>query len=451
MSESTESTESVVGTAIGGVTGAVVAGVPGAVVGGALGGLLGDAYSRKPRAGNFATTLRNDLAPENVTLDAHQIYVRITTGHGTATLATANAAAARVSDNFAERAAQIEQARAAAAGAWQGAASAAASSATAPLADSFAVAQRQLAANAMALDAEVVAFDHIRSQVEPVPATPPQSSLVNAVNPFQSDVDAAINDYNAKAAKNVQLYEAYAAETAAARGQVPSSYAQPAPLAGTAGAAATGSVAPVGSASPSTPQVGSAPADRPAATDASAAPGGADVPGGGGVPGGTAGQSGAASDSPGRQTPPVTTPSATTPSGVPLLPAARDTFRGGPLAGQVRRTGTSDTRRGYTGAGPGSGGSGGFGGGPSGPGMRGGPSVGTGPAPGQSAPGGPGGRGVAAGPATRGAAGMPMSPANRPREEEDREHRRKYVLEPDDKDLFGPDQRFAPPVIGDDR
>lgn len=186
-------------------------------------------------------------------LDVHQIYVRITTGHGTETVVRANDAAKALAGRFSERANRIASAQGIAAGAWQGGASTAAAWATTPLSESFAMAQ--LAANATALDAVVTAFDHIRSQVEPVPATPPQSSFGNDVNPFQSDTDAAINAYNAKAAKNVALYEAYNADTTAARGQVPKSYAQPAPLNASA-SAVTRTASPIGPTSAATPQVG---------------------------------------------------------------------------------------------------------------------------------------------------------------------------------------------------
>lgn len=466
---------------VGGVAGFVVAGVPGAMAGHELGGLLADAYANKPEAGSFAATLQNDLAPENVTLDAHQIYVRITGGKGSATLAVAGTVATLLAERFGERSGQIARARAEAAAAWQGDAAEAADAATTPLADSFAVARRQLAANAKALEAEVAAFDHIRSQVEFVPATPPQSGFGNDINPFQTDTDAAINEYNAKAAKNVALYEAYSAQTAAARSEVPRAYAQPDPLSASAAAVAS-VVSPVGAASVAPPPVGPAGADRPAATNASGAPGGDPAtppnPGGtagqgagGGTPGGTAGQGAGPSGATGRQTPSGTTPSGTTPSaapgGVPVLPPARNAVTGGPVAGR-RRPGTSGAPRSLP-SGPGTGGIGAFGGGAGGistggigagpgsgggTGMRGGPSVGTGPAPGQAPPGQQAGRGGAGGAALRGApgaSGLPMAPGARSDGEDDQEHRRKYLIEPDKDELFGPDERYVPPVIGDYR
>jgi hypothetical protein len=478
------SDQSIAGAAIGGMVGAA-AGLPGALVGSVLGGFVGDAYSKKPGVGNFATTLRNDLAPENVTLDGHQIYVRITTGPGPGTLRAASDTAAKLSESFAERASQIAAAGSATTEAWQGDASAAAIASAAPLSDSFATAQEQLATTSQALDSAVTAFDHIHSQVEPVPATPPQSGIANSANPFQTDVDAAINDYNAKAAKNVQLYEAYSAAISAARSQVPQSYAEPAPLSGSA-TAITRTASPIGAASAAPPLGGSAAdAGQPAATNASAAPGGtpsaSPSPGGAsGTPGGgTAGQGAAATDSTARQTPSTTTPIATTPGAGAALPPARDTFAAGPLASQPRPAGASDIQRKLTGAGPGMGGSGGAGafgvgagvpaidpggvytrggtGTGGGAGMRGvGSSVGIGPVPGQTPPGHgqPAGRGGVGGPAARGAAGlggMPMGMAGRGNGEEDQEHRRKYLIEPDDQDLFGVDGQYAPPVIGDDR
>jgi hypothetical protein len=448
------------GHLVGGLVGTAVGGVPGGLAGGALGGLLVDAYKKKPVVGNFATSVQNDLAPENVSLDAHQIYKRITEGHGPGSLVEADAAAKALSTSFAERANQIAAARGAAAAAWQGDASTAAAAATAPLADSFAVAQQQLATNSQALNAEATAFHHIRSQVEFVPEIPPQSGIANAVNPFQTDVDAAINEYNAKAAKNVQLYEAYSADTAAARSQVPQSYAAPPPLSASA-TATTLTASPIGAAPTAPPQVTpSADAGQPAATNASATPGGSSAPpstnSAAGTPSGTAGQGAATTDPASRPTPQTTTPTALTPT----LPATRDTSAGVPLPSHARPTGMSDLQRKSTGAGSGIGGSGGaFGGGPGvrgtgpegGGGMRGGPSVGTGPVPGQT----PAGRGgVATGPAARGTAGpggMPMTPAGRSNGEEDQEHRRKYLIQPDSEELFGTDEPYIRPVIGDNR
>jgi hypothetical protein len=451
------------GNVVGGLLGTAVGGVPGGLAGSALGGLIEEAYKRKPVVGNFATTLQNDLAPESVTLDAHQIYKRITEGRGAGTLVEADAAAKTLSTRFAERANQIAAARGAAAAAWQGDASTSAAAATAPLADSFAVAQQQLATNSQALTAEATAFHHIRSQVEFVPETPPQSGILNAANPFQTDVDAAINEYNAKAAKNVQLYEAYSADTASARSQVPQSYAAPPPLSASA-AATTLTASPIGAAPAAPPQVTpAADAGQPAATNASAAPGGAasappSTGSASGTPSGTAGQGAATTDPASRPTPQTTTPSALTPT----LPATRDTSAGVPLPSHARPAGLSDLQRKSTGAGSGIGGSGSvgaFGGGPgargtgpeAGTGMRGGPSVGTGPVPGQT----PAGRsGVVPGPAPRGAAGMggmPVAPGGRSNGEEDQEHRRKYLIQPDSDELFGTDEPYIRPVIGDNR
>lgn len=479
------SEEGITGALIGGATGAAIAGIPGGLVGGGLGFLVGEAFSRKPVVESFSTTLQNDLAPENVTLDAHQIYVRIRTGHGAATLETARQTADALSGNFSTRAAQIAEAQNAAADAWQGDASTAALAVTTPLTDSFAVAQQQLAANSQALNAEITAFDHIYAQVEDVPATAPQSGIANSVNPFPTEVDGAINEYNAKAARNVALYEAYSAETAAARGQVPLSYVAPPPL-GASGAAGAGAGAAVGATAAPTPRVGpAAGAGQPAATSASAAPdGGPSTPpspsGASGLPGGgTAGQ-GAGSDA-GRQTPAPTVPSATTPGVAPGLAAGRDSSAaGGVPAGRPRTTPVSDARRGATGAVPGISGAGGrvgggsagaAGGGPGGgpgsrgistggtgagggPGVRGGgPAVAAGPLPGQTPSGqqpvdrgGPGGAGA------RGAAGLGGLPAaaGRGNGEEDQEYRRKYLIQ-DDDELFGTDEPFVPPVIGDQR
>lgn len=445
--------ETITGAAIGGLAGTVL-GPAGTVAFGALGGLVGDAYSRKPSVGTFATTMRNDLKPENVTLNAHEIYVRITTGPGAGTLVAACAAATNLAKAFSDRATQIATLRGATAAAWQGDASAAAIAATGPLADTFTVAQRQLAANSQALTAEAEAFDHIRSQVEFVPETPPQSGIANAVNPFQTDVDGAITAYNAKAAKNVALYEAYSADTAAARSQVPQSYPEPGPLSASA-AAVTRTGSPVQAASSTPPQLGvtAGAGGEPAATTASAAPGGAASapPSTGAAAGksdGTAGQGAGSTGRPVQQPPSTTTPAAT----VPALPAAGDAYAGGPLAG-VPRTGAEVQRTRY-GAGPGVGSfTGGAAPRPAAvPGARaGGPSVGTGPIPGQSSAAG---RGGVAGAAVRGANGMhgmPASPAGRAGGEEDQEHRRKYLIEPDGKDLFGEPEACVPPVIGDNR
>lgn len=453
------------GAAIGGAAGAAVAGLPGMLVGGGAGGLLGLAYAQKPVVENFSTSLQNDLAPETVTLDAHQIYVRITTGPGSGSLVEAKAAADELASSFAERAGQVARARSVAASAWEGQASAAASAAATPLDESFAVARQQLAANAQALDAEIAAFDHIRSQVEPVPPTPPQSGVANAVNPFQTDTDAAINAYNAMAAKNIQLYEGYVADTGAARGQVPREYAQPAPLLASA-AAVTRTGSPIGNTAVPPPQVGGGGAGEPAAATAANAAGGAGSGAGAGAgsagagAGGGSGSGGGVSGGAeaGRQSPSLTTPSATAPGGVPLVPPVRDAFTSAPLAGRPPRT--TDTQRGFT-AGGGGGGVGAFGpgvGATAGPTPRGqvvapGPVVGQSPTPAPPPPGrGPGGAPVPPARGATGPAGLPMgAPGGRANGDEDEEHRRKYRVEPDDKELFGVDEPYVPPVIGDRR
>jgi hypothetical protein len=47
--------------------------------------------------------------------------------------------------------------------------------------------------------------------------------------------------------------------------------------------------------------------------------------------------------------------------------------------------------------------------------------------------------------------GMPMGPTGRGNGEEDQEYRRKYLITPDDKELFGTDEPYVPPVLGDRR
>ena len=79
--------------------------------------------------------------------------------------------------------------------------------------------------------------------------------------------------------------------------------------------------------------------------------------------------------------------------------------------------------------------------------------MGAGSVPGQTAAGQQAARGTAA-PAARGAAGpggMPGAAAGRRDGDDDQEHRRKYLIEPDDKELFGTDEKWVPPVIGDRR
>jgi hypothetical protein len=459
------------GFVIAGAAGTAVAGPAGGLVFGAIGGLLAKAYAQKPVSQSFATTVANDLRPENVTLDAHQIWLRITSGHGPGSLAEAHSAAKDLADRFTQRAGEIAAALTVSGQVWQGAAADAAAAATTPLTDSFAMARQQLATNSQALDAELGAFDHIRAQVEFVPPEPPQSGIANAVNPFQTDVDAAINDYNAKAAKNVQLYEAYSADTAAARTQVSQAYLAPTPLTGSvAPAAGTGS--PLGASAAPPPLAGSAPDAGPSAGTATSASGGPSPapPQSGGVsgtPGGSAGTGATATDSAGRapQASPIsptspTSPTATTPGAVPPLPAAGGPFGGSPSTGRFPSSGPGGGRGG---GGPGMAGFGPVtrGGGPGAgtgtgarPAVRGGPLAGAGPVPGQTPPGQAVRGGLGGGAAARGGTGVggtPAGAAGRGDKEEDQEHRRKYLIEPDRDELFGTDEPCAPPVIGDRR
>jgi hypothetical protein len=483
------SDQSNAGTAIGGMIGYSVAGVPGGIFGGTLGGLVGDAFSRKPTVQNFAANVQNDLAPEIVSLDGHQIYVRITTGHGSATLAAARDAAANLTARFTEKVDRVMAAGAASGEAWQGDAAGLSRSVATRLTNNLALVREQLVANSRALDAELTAFEHIRSQVEPVPETPP-GGFLNSVNPFPTDVDTAINDYNAKAAKNVALYEAYFAETAAARGQVPQTFGTTAPLPETAAPTMSGaSAGPVSTTTTAPAPGGSAGGTAPsAATTADTASGGTpSVPP---TAGATSGQGGAGTEPAGRQAPALTTPTAATPGGAPVLPVTPGASAGNTSTNtRPRSSGPSGTPRAFAGAGPafgpvggnaagargfGGGGSGGGSGGGAGgggvgsrglgsgvgggtgagpgTGARGGPAVGTGPIPGQNSPTQAPVRGGAAGPAVRGGigpGGLPMGgPLGRGAGEDDDEHHRKYRIEPDGEELFGTDEWCAPAVIG---
>lgn len=155
------------------------------------------------------------------------------------------------------------------------------------------------------------------------------------------------------------------------------------------------------------------------------------------------------------------------------MSTGRDAYVGSPITPMPRPNATSDAQRKLAGAGPGVGGAGSFSGGGfagtpgitpgittggpptvGGPAMRGGgsaagvgpvqPSPGQGQAVGRGGVGAPGARGAAAG-----MGGVPMGAPGRGNGEEDQEHRNKYVIEPDSDELFGVDEQYAPPVIGE--
>jgi hypothetical protein len=397
--------------------------------------------------------------------------------------------------------------------AWQGNAADQAVSGAGPLADSADSASSSLKQASSALQNQVSAFHTAYNSVVDMPTSAPQNNVINEMVSglgVNTPLDQQISNYNADAQHNVQVYNSYAAQSAANAAELPTSFGSlPTPhpnitvvppaggsvggpsFTGATGPASTGGSSPSGYVPPrstggttppprfGTNPVGSGnpPAPRPPS-------------GGGGVweqPGGPGSTGLSGVDGP------IGTPGAGGPGfGEPGMPGAgggyppgEGYYPGGPgfpgeegfpggvggpggMGGFPGEEGFPGGPRGY--GMPGEfGGPGGFGGaGAGGFGGAGGGAGGAGPAgTGSASAGGPGsaavtpgaeevafgrggmlGGGVPGEPGGMGPMGAPGRGANG---EDDKEHKTaEYLQEADPDALFGSDQQTVPPVIGAD-
>lgn len=385
-------------------------------------------------------------------LSAADMYDRIRDGAGFTGLLTAQTNAAILAAKYAERVRQIESLRTRMAEHWTGDASDSALRYSQPFSDAMRDAGDTLTAIAGEsgpLLRQTDAYQQVLINVEKLPATPPESGLLNTVNPFETDTDREINAYNDKATRNVAAYLSYYSASGDNGSAMPQAF--PAPPDTTVPAVAvlpqTGQGGQQFSAQvPTVPAAPAAVGGLPAAGGLPA--GGASAAGGGPPVGSSAGdpaRMGSTSQqsvTPGPTSVPAPVTGTPQPSaggtGVPfgMVPGG-----GGAGAG---RPGVGTGRPGGGGSGPGSGGPG-----SGGPGSG---RLGSGGSPGGGGPGGGSGARGMAEPLGRTTSSTGVGPAagrQRKDAEEDEERSSKYVLS-EELDL-GTSEIVAPPVIGDTR
>jgi len=398
------------------------------------GAVAGYGYATQARAGKHDLTVASAPSPlrcGETTLTAHEIYRRVRGGPGLDTLLRATEAATNLARRYDQRAVDIERLRVRMALAWQGDAAGGADAHLGPLSDALRQSHELLTRSTTPLHAQSESFQHAYTHVEDVSAKPPTSSLLNDMNPFPTDTDKKINQYNAAASKNVEIYREYNSVSHANSGEMPKTY-------------------PVLAASAVPPMTVRSGTDTPTPVSgvvtAGPTSGSALAPGGGG---GGAGSPGGSSTAAGTQVPLAPTGSTTAQDWAPTaLPAPA-----GPGPGVGATSGGPGGNAPFLGGAVGGpGGAGGAVGGPGGPRAEAGrPGVGGGPRAG----GAPGARGPApAGAAGRGAPGGPGAGSLGGRGQdgdEDIEHKNKYLTTPDKNEMFGLDQVCAPPVIGERR
>jgi hypothetical protein len=402
-------------------------------VGAGVGAMAG-AWVNRPRAGQFDATVASGEGTETLTAD--EIYRRVHGGVGLGPLVEAGVSAQLLESRYADRATQIATLRGQMATAWEGGAADASFAHTQPLLDAFEQSRDLLYDSGQPLSSQIDAFGEVFRKVQEVAAEPPRSNLLNDVNPFHTDTDAAIAEYNAKASTNVQAYLEYNAASTDNGGRVPQQY--PTLPAGGMPPVVVQRSGTAGYGTTTLPGTGPAGAIPTATVDPSAQPARS-----GGLPT----QAG----------PPVPDRSTTAQSFVPEPNAARGVTPtppgpgpAGPGPGAAPLV--SPVTGGYaTGSRPGAGGGVG---GRNAAGPRPGSGAGPRPGPGGANPAGQTGRpaspatGPRAGAASPG--GMP-GPAGRSKGDEDAEHKNKYTTSPDPNALFGTDELYVNPVIGDDR
>jgi hypothetical protein len=341
---------------------------------------------------------------------------------------------------------------------WQGDAADGAYGAAKPLADRAAENSVKLFKSQDLLGRQVGSFERARNSVVPV-SDPPEMSVDEAF-PFDVDHDKAVREHQDAAHNNIAVYREYDGASYYNEINLPQEYSGDIPASGNVSVKGPGDVIKVGEPGPGTgePREGG-PGDGPYPGSGGPGPGGYR---GGGPSGGPTGSGGLGS---GSQTAPTDyrpAPSSGYPSTYPL-PTYPSPGQSSPVSGSP----PGEFVGGVPVGGYGSGGFGSRGGGPGGVGGR-GPGAGG---PGGGTARGPLGAGAGAGAlaaeeaaiarraaaqAAAGARGGGVGPmgapvgAGRGKDDEEKEHQRKVLIEPDAEGTFGSDVLTAPQVIGDD-
>ncbi|MCU1685454.1 MAG: hypothetical protein JWQ81_6193 [Amycolatopsis sp.] len=354
--------------------------------------------------------------------------------------------------------------------AWTGSGSDAARASIQPLADTAASASATLQRNSSLAQDQIGQFESMKNSLhQDVTNTAPERSAWDVGTPWNTSTEDAINDHNQKAQENLARYTDYSSQSTANTGSRTIDYGQlaqsqigdvtlaptsltppPGPTHGPGGGPTHGPGGGLTEYKHSPPPSGPPPGGPPT-------PGPGNQPGTSGLPSGGTVAAG--------YTPPPTSggfqPGGFGPGGFgPGANGGNSTYSPGgfggggagfgPMGGGFGG-GSSGSGGGY-GSGSSSGSSSGAGAGSAGAGrgLAGGTSSGAG-APGESA-GRPGGSGSASGSAAPGKAGTSgMGGAGKGKGEggEDAEHSRpSYLMEADTDEIFGSDERTAPPVIG---
>ncbi|MEC3974296.1 hypothetical protein QMK34_03225 [Amycolatopsis sp. H20-H5] len=67
-------------------------------------------------------------------------------------------------------------------------------------------------------------FDYTQSNVKKMPSPPPETSFWDRAKPWDTDTEKAVNDYNATARQNLELYNAYSDHTSTSSGALRADY-----------------------------------------------------------------------------------------------------------------------------------------------------------------------------------------------------------------------------------
>jgi hypothetical protein len=389
-----------------------------------------------------------------------QIYEKLTSGPGSAPLADEQRSTLEEQGHESDRAELIRSLASTVKSGWQGAASEGAYGAAMPLAERALENSVKLMKSQDLLSRQMGSFERARNSVVPV-SDPPEMSVDEAF-PFDVDHDKAVREHQDAAQNNIAVYREYDGASYYNETNLPQEYSGGIQDSGTVSVDGA-DVIKVTEPGPGTSEPRSGgPGDGPYSGGGGPGPGGYR---GGGPTGGPSGSGGLGS---GSQTAPTDYRPAPS-SGYPLaypLPTYPSPGQSSPVSGSLSGE--------FVGGVPVSGyGGGGYGPRGSGPGGVGGPGAGRGPGvggPGGSARGplGPGaGAGAlaaeeaaiarrAAAQAAAGARGGGVGPMGAPvgvgrgKDDEEKEHQRKVLIEPDAEGTFGSDVLTAPQVIGDD-
>ena len=161
-------------------------------------------------------------------IDANQIYQQVTTGPGTHSIENAQRASDRLQQRHQERLRRMEELDRVMESAWTGEAGGAARRGMEPMRVWLEDAQTNLGTIGRVFSDQQAAFGTVHSKVEPMPAKPPESGFLNDINPFTTDTDREIAEYNRKAHANVDAFNEYYRSSAENSGRLPAYHSAPA-------------------------------------------------------------------------------------------------------------------------------------------------------------------------------------------------------------------------------